>query len=115
VADSVLVAHNAAFDLSFLRPKQEEAGIDLNNPVLDSQLLAAHVFENIGDQSLDGLALRLGIEVAGRHTALGDALMTAAVFLSLVELLEARGVRTLNQAIELSNVAVAMRRRAAQA
>ncbi len=114
VADSVLVAHNAAFDLSFLRPKQQDAGVVLNNPVLDSQLLAAHVFENIDDNSLDGLAQRLGIEIAGRHTALGDALMTAAVFLRLVELLEARGVQTLNQAIELSNVAVALRHRLAQ-
>ena len=115
VADSVLVAHNAAFDLSFLRPKEQEAGIALNNPVLDSQLLAAHVFENIDDNSLDGLAYRLGIDIAGRHTALGDALMTAAVFLRLVELLETRGVTTLNQAIELSNVTVALRQRLAQA
>lgn len=114
VADSVLVAHNAAFDLSFLRPKEQDAGVSLNNPVLDSQLLAAHVFENIDDNSLDGLAQRLGIEIAGRHTALGDALMTAALFLRLIELLETRGVQTLNQAIELCNVAVALRRRMAQ-
>ncbi|MGQ0677940.1 MAG: exonuclease domain-containing protein [Rhodospirillales bacterium] len=115
VADSVLVAHNAAFDLSFLRPKEQEAGVTLNNPVLDSQLLASHVFENIDDNSLDGLAQRLGIEIEGRHTALGDALMTSAVFLRLLELLETRGVHTLNQAIELSNVAVALRRHLAQA
>ena len=114
VADSVLVAHNAAFDLSFLKPKELESGVALGNPVLDSQLLAAHVFENIDDNSLDGLAHRLGIEIEGRHTALGDAMMTAAVFLRLVELLETRGVHTLNQAIELSNVAVELRRHAAR-
>jgi len=110
VADSVLVAHNAAFDLSFLRPKEAEAGIALSNPVLDSQLLAARLHENIADSSLDGLSARLGVEVVGRHTASGDSLMTAAVFLRLIELLEAQGVVTLNQAIKVSNVEVELRR-----
>ncbi len=111
VADSVLVAHNAAFDLSFLRPKEAEAGVSLDNPVLDSQLLAARLHENIDDSSLDGLARRLGVDVVGRHTASGDSLMTAAVFLRLVELLEAEGVVTLNEAIKVSNVEVELRRR----
>ncbi|MCK6452047.1 MAG: exonuclease [Alphaproteobacteria bacterium] len=111
VADSVLVAHNAAFDLSFLRPKEAEAGVGLDNPVLDSQLLAARLHENIDDSSLDGLARRLGVDIVGRHTAGGDALMTAAVFLRLMELLEAQGVVTLNEAIKVSNVEVELRRR----
>lgn len=111
VADSVMVAHNAAFDLSFIRPKEAEAGITLANPVLDSQLLAARLHENIDDATLDGLARRLGVEAIGRHTASGDALMTAAIFLRLIDLLEADGIVTLNEAIKVSNVEVELRRR----
>jgi len=114
VADSVLVAHNAAFDLSFIRPKEQAAAVSLHNPVLDTQLLSAYLLGAIDDNSLDGLAQRLGVEVRGRHTAAGDALMTAAVFLRQIDLLEARGVKTLGEAIKLCNVAVELRMRQLQ-
>jgi DNA polymerase-3 subunit epsilon len=52
--------------------------------------------------------------VRGRHTAAGDALMTAAVFLRQIDLLEARGVKTLGDAIKLCNVAVELRLRQRQ-
>ena len=74
-------------------------------------LLAARLHENIDDGTLDGLAARLGVEVIGRHTASGDALMTAAIFLRLIDLLEADGIVTLNEAIKVSNVEVELRRR----
>lgn len=115
VADSVLVAHNAAFDLSFIRPKEQAAAVSFNSPVLDTQLLGAHLLGAIDDNSLDGLAQRLGVEVRGRHTAAGDALMTAAVFLRQIDLLEARGITTLGEAIKICNVAVELRMRQMQA
>jgi DNA polymerase-3 subunit epsilon len=115
VADSVLVAHNAAFDLSFIRPKEAEAAVVFRNPVLDTQLLGAYLLEHVDDNSLDGLAQRFGVEIVGRHTAAGDALMTAAVFLREIELLEARGVTTLSEAIGICNVSVERRARQAQA
>jgi DNA polymerase-3 subunit epsilon len=114
VADSVLVAHNAAFDLSFIRPKEADAAVLFRNPVLDTQLLGAYLLGNVDDNSLDGLARRLGVDIVGRHTAAGDALMTAAVFLRQIELLEARGVVTLGEAIKICNVTVELRQREAQ-
>lgn len=114
VADSVLVAHNAAFDLSFIRPKEAEAAVLLRNPVLDTQLLGAYLLGNVDDNSLDGLARRLGVEIVGRHTAAGDALMTAAVFLRQIDLLEPRGITTLGEAIRICNVTVEQRRQQAQ-
>jgi DNA polymerase-3 subunit epsilon len=59
------------------------------------------------------VAERFGIEVRGRHTALGDALVTAGVFLKMLDVLEARGIATLDQAIEATHSIVEVRARQA--
>jgi DNA polymerase-3 subunit epsilon len=109
VGDAVLVAHNAAFDMKFLRRREGEAGLAFDNAVLDSLLLSAVLYPDIADHSLDEVARRLGIEIVGRHSALGDALATAAVFVRLVEQLEARGIETLAQAVRASSRAFGQR------
>ena len=48
------------------------------------------------------MADRLGVQVIGRHTALGDALLEAEIFLACCRLLAARGIVTLRQALEAS-------------
>jgi len=112
VGDAVLVAHNAAFDMKFLTLKQREAGVDFGNPVLDTVLLAAAVFGADESLTLDSLAERFAIKMAAeeRHTALGDSLATGLTFLKLVDLLQAGGVRTLREAIEISEQQAAIRR-----
>jgi DNA polymerase-3 subunit epsilon len=114
VADAVLVAFNAAFDLKFLRLKEEVSGIRFDNVPLDVLLIAAFLFEELEDLSLDGLAARLGVEISGRHTALGDAIGTAAVFVRLLERLEARGIETLEALLKASKMAYEIRARAAR-
>lgn len=102
--DTVLVAHNAAFDMRFLQLKEAETGVRFIQPVLDTLLLAAVAQPSHGDMelSLEALAARLGIDMVGRHTALGDALVTGEVLLKLLPLLANRGVTTLKEARDAS-------------
>lgn len=102
--DTVLVAHNAAFDMRFLHLAQERTGIEFAQPVLDTLMLSAlaHPGHPDAEHRLELIAARLGISVVGRHTALGDALVTGEIFLKLIPLLAERGIHTLRQAREAS-------------
>jgi len=98
--DSVLVAHNAAFDMKFLQLQEANTGLVFNHPVLDTLLLSAVVHPNHDSHRLEAIAERFNITVQGRHTALADAMVTAEVFLRLIPLLQAMGIQTLGQARE---------------
>ena len=100
VQDTVLVAHNAAFDMRFLQLKEPQTGLVFDHPVLDTLLLSALVHPNQESHRLEALAERFNVTIVGRHTAMGDAMVTAEIFLKLIPLLAEKGIHTLGEARE---------------
>ena len=71
-----------------------------DQPVLDTLLLSAVVHPHQDSHRLEALAERFNITIVGRHTAMGDAMVTADAFLRLIPLLAEKGIHTLGQARE---------------
>jgi len=97
-ADTVLVAHNAAFDMKFLQMLEERTGTAFTQPVLDTLLLSQVIHPHQAEHSLEAIASRLGVAVIGRHTALGDAIVTGEIFLRMIPLLAEKSIVTLKDA-----------------
>jgi DNA polymerase-3 subunit epsilon len=102
VQDTVLVGHNAAFDMRMLQVKEKTTNIKFINPVMDTMLLSTVVHPAHENHSLEAIAERLGVNIIGRHTALGDAIATGELFIKLIPLLENIGIYTVKQAREAS-------------
>jgi DNA polymerase-3 subunit epsilon/CBS domain-containing protein len=99
VTGRLLIGHAIGFDLAVLRHEAHRAGIPWRKPrSLCVRTLAMIAAPDLASHSLDGIAQWLGIGIANRHSALGDAEAAARIFLALVPLLEQRGIVTLAQA-----------------
>jgi len=94
-AATPLIAHNAAFDLGFINIKlRKYCGSRLKAPTIDTFILSHLLFPLAECHSLDCLAKAYGISTVGRHTSLGDAIITAHVFAAMAEDLATRGINT---------------------
>ncbi|MCP4392330.1 MAG: 3'-5' exonuclease, partial [Gammaproteobacteria bacterium] len=82
--DSVLIGYASGFDLAMLKRERELAGLKWTPPrCLDVRFLVNLLAPNLPDFSLDTIASWSKIEIRDRHSALGDAVATAAIFVSL--------------------------------
>ena len=90
VSDSVLVAHNAGFDTSFLNHEISRVypGHRMLNPHLCTVRLSRRVLPDLSNHRLDTIASHFSIPIASRHRAGSDALATAEIFLLLLSKLE---------------------------
>jgi DNA polymerase-3 subunit epsilon len=78
--DRVFVAHNAHFDYSFLKKEFEDVGIPYSSRKLCTVRLGRKIIPGLDSYSLGRLAESLGIAIADRHRAFGDAEATAKIF-----------------------------------
>jgi DNA polymerase-3 subunit epsilon len=102
VSDAVLVAHNGRFDMHFFQRMEDESGVIFENPMLDTLLLSLVIEEDRTDYTLESISRELGVEIVGSHTTMDDCFLTAQVFLRFLALLEAKGIKTLGEAISAS-------------
>ena len=97
--EAVVIGHTVGFDLAVLKRECDLAGLPWIRPrTLDTRLLAQIAAPELAGYTLEKLASWLGVEAAGRHSALGDAITTARVFLALVPKLRDHGIRTIAEA-----------------
>lgn len=96
LGNSVLVAHNMAFDQRMLEFELQRIGRSWpSNPTLCTLRLARRLLPGLPRKGLDGLAAFFRIEPESRHRALGDALLTAKVLRHLLESAQQQGIETL--------------------
>jgi CBS domain-containing protein len=99
IGRSIVVGHTIGFDLTILHREAELARCSWPPlPALDVRTLAELARPSLAQYDLDRIAAVLGVTIEGRHTALGDAMATARIFLGLLPLLRERGIRTLAEA-----------------
>ena len=108
---AVMVAHNAGFDISFIKENARQQGLEFNPTVLDTVSLARVLLPNLNRFKLDTVAKELKINLANHHRAVDDAGATAEIFVRFIKMLKERDIFDLSQLNELSRMTVEMIRK----
>ena len=98
---SVLVAHNSEFDISFIKEKSRQQGLEFKNESIDTLSLARVLLPDLKRFRLDVICKKLGIELLNHHRAVDDAEATSLMFLKFLEMLQKKGANTLKQVNEI--------------
>ena len=83
--DAAIVAHNAGFDMTFLKAALGQSAMELTAPVLDTVAFSKLVFPSLHRHTLKALCNHCGIKLEQHHRALDDAKATAELFLILLQ------------------------------
>ncbi|WP_297336652.1 3'-5' exonuclease [Algoriphagus sp.] len=104
LGDGIIVGHHVGFDLEMLLRIGRKFGLDaFPNPVIDTKILTLRLehgpradFNHFKPEAyqLDQVCARFGIRLEDRHTAAGDAFLTAQLLLKLLALAQKKGIRT---------------------
>ena len=97
VGDSIIVAHNASFDVGFLKHNAKLLGYEFNNTYIDTLPLAKDLFPDLKKYKLEKIADSLGIEVDVAHRALADVDTTVKVFNVMLKKLKDKGINTVDE------------------
>ena len=97
VGDAVLVAHNASFDVSFIEENCRQQGIEPDFTSVDTVGLARVLLPTLSKFKLNVVAKALNISQEHHHRAVDDARVTAEIYVKFIQMLEERGIETLDQ------------------
>ena len=103
VGDSVLVAHNADFDIGFLKYNAKQLGLTLDNTYIDTLRLSKDLFPDFKKYKLGLIAEKLGIKVEVAHRALDDVDTTVKVFNIMIDMLKEKGAKTVDEIDEVAD------------
>ena len=103
VGDSVLVAHNADFDIGFLKYNAKQLGLTLDNTYIDTLRLSKDLFPDFKKYKLGLIAEKLGIKVEVAHRALDDVDTTVKVFNIMLDMLKEKGAKTVDEIDEVAD------------
>lgn len=96
LGSAILIGHTISYDIAILNREYQMVGRPWTAArALDVRLLARLTAEAGPHDDLDSICSALGVEIEGRHSAIGDALAAAHAFVALIPHLRARGIRTL--------------------
>lgn len=101
IGDSVLVAHNAEFDIGFINQKCKEMNIEFKNKSVDTLMLARILLPHLKRFKLNNLTKELGVPLHNHHRAVDDAAATAQIFIKFLEMLEKKGAKKLSDVNEV--------------
>lgn len=101
VGDNAVIAHNASFDVSFIRAAAERQGMTFRNLVLDTLAISRYLFPNERIHKLDVVAKRLEIENPNHHRAVNDAEVAAEIWFSFIPMLRSRDFVDMQSVIDL--------------
>lgn len=93
----IMVAHNADFDVSFIKRKALLLGLEFHPTYLDTVAMARFLLPNLNRFKLDTVAKAVGVGLNNHHRAVEDAACTAEIFVKFILMLEERGITDLNQ------------------
>ncbi|MEW9093900.1 MAG: PolC-type DNA polymerase III [Clostridiaceae bacterium] len=95
VGDSVVVAHNANFDVSFIKKNCKDLGLTFNNPIMDTIPLAKFLYPELKRYKLNIVAKHLGVSLENHHRAVDDAKATGEILVKSFQTLSEREIFTL--------------------
>ncbi len=103
IKDSVLVAHNAPFDIGFLKQNAKNLGYEFDYTYLDTLSLAKDLFPDYKKYKLGKIAENLGIKVEVAHRALDDVDTTVKVFRVMMDMLKEKGAKKIEDIDKVSS------------
>ena len=104
--NAVLVAHNAKFDMGFIKKWAQRNNKIIENTVLDTVGLSRAIFPEMAKHTLNVLAKKLGVVLENHHRAVDDANATAQIFIKFIDILKEKNINNLDEINKLASVSI---------